>query len=554
MIQDPGVAYYIVNNPGSSTQLAFTGTPSVGTGNIAVIYRQFINASLGVSANSITAQSIAANTIQAYHLSSGLLNPIVNTFIGDNITTSFTLSQPALSANSCLVTVNGITQNYPVNYSVNGTTLTFTSAPATSSVIRCSQQSIISTGVVPIDGSITTSKYAANSIPTSAFVANTIPTNAHIPNSITANLIASVSNTSIVGLLQSGQIGSVSNTSIVGLLQSGQIGSVSNTSIVGTIVPNQLSTGALIWNSSGAVLANGSYGTTGQVLTSAGSAASPTWVNNPYQIQVYAWGGGAAGGGGGSSPNPAGGGGGAANGYINVNPSQTLIAFVGGGGGYRGAGAGRGTAAAGGGGLTGTAGYGGGGGGYSGIFANYVAQTTAIILAGGGGGGGWDSSAPSGGSGGGTSGLSGGSGNPGTGGGQYSAGVGGGGNGSQLLGGNADDGDGGGGGGGGGGYWGGGAGTNTNPGSGGGGGSGYLNPALVYNGTLTTGSGATPGDSGNSLRGSYGNGGNSGTDGTQGVTIIRYLGAQRGTGGTVTSSGGYTYHTFTTTGSNTYTA
>jgi hypothetical protein len=34
--------------------------------------------------------------------------------------------------------------------------------------------------------------------------------------------------------------------------------------------------------------------------------------------------------------------------------------------------------------------------------------------------------------------------------------------------------------------------------------------------------------------------------------IISYLGAQRGGGGTITSSGGYTYHTFTTSG--TYTA
>jgi hypothetical protein len=34
--------------------------------------------------------------------------------------------------------------------------------------------------------------------------------------------------------------------------------------------------------------------------------------------------------------------------------------------------------------------------------------------------------------------------------------------------------------------------------------------------------------------------------------IARYPGSQRGTGGTVTSSGGFTYHTFTTSG--TYTA
>jgi hypothetical protein len=36
--------------------------------------------------------------------------------------------------------------------------------------------------------------------------------------------------------------------------------------------------------------------------------------------------------------------------------------------------------------------------------------------------------------------------------------------------------------------------------------------------------------------------------GGSGVVIIRYAGAQRGTGGTVTSSGGYTYHTFTSSG------
>jgi hypothetical protein len=43
-----------------------------------------------------------------------------------------------------------------------------------------------------------------------------------------------------------------------------------------------------------------------------------------------------------------------------------------------------------------------------------------------------------------------------------------------------------------------------------------------------------------------------GGDGGSGIVIIRYAGAQKGTGGTVTSSGGFTIHTFTTSG--TYTA
>jgi hypothetical protein len=66
---------------------------------------------------------------------------------------------------------------------------------------------------------------------------------------------------------------------------------------------------------------------------------------------------------------------------------------------------------------------------------------------------------------------------------------------------------------------------------------------------LTAGSGTTPGDSANSFRGGAGNGGAAGNNnGAAGIVVIRYLGTQRGTGGTVTSSGGYTVHTFTTAG------
>jgi hypothetical protein len=44
----------------------------------------------------------------------------------------------------------------------------------------------------------------------------------------------------------------------------------------------------------------------------------------------------------------------------------------------------------------------------------------------------------------------------------------------------------------------------------------------------------------------------SGGAGGSGIVIISYVGSQRGTGGTITSSGGYTIHTFTSSG--TYTA
>ena len=60
------------------------------------------------------------------------------------------------------------------------------------------------------------------------------------------------------------------------------------------------------------------------------------------------------------------------------------------------------------------------------------------------------------------------------------------------------------------------------------------------NGTANRGSGG--GGNCNNRRGPGGNGGS-------GIVIIRYPGAARGTGGTITSAGGYTIHTFTTSGS-----
>jgi hypothetical protein len=98
----------------------------------------------------------------------------------------------------------------------------------------------------------------------------------------------------------------------------------------------------------------------------------------------------------------------------------------------------------------------------------------------------------------------------------------------------------------------GGASTSTAPGGTGGGGTG----------AATTGnSAANQGDGGNTP-GTANTGGGGGGDaasrnaggkaGGSGVVIIRYAGSQKASGGTVSSSGGFTYHTFT--GSGTFTA
>jgi len=301
--------------------------------------------------------------------------------------------------------------------------------------------------------------------------------------------------------------------------------------------PGTLSAGMTRWNTSKTIL-EVYDGTLWQAVT-----ASPA---DSYSVEMYAWGGGGGGIG-------TGGGGGAAYGVYAMPIATAHAVVIGGGGTSQGPSTNPGSAVPGGGGLAPTIGFAGQGGGYSGIFTTSATQANALLIAGGGGGSGYGDP---GGAGGGTTGADGVGSNVGTGGTQSAGGLGGnsqGGatNGSALQGGTAGStGDQGGGGGGGGGYWGGGSGWNGDSpagNSGGGGGSGYFKSGTITSAVLTAGSGSTPGNSSNSLRGTYGNGGSSGS-GNQGVFIIRYAGAQRGTGGTVTSSGGYTLHTFTTAG------
>jgi hypothetical protein len=116
-------------------------------------------------------------------------------------------------------------------------------------------------------------------------------------------------------------------------------------------------------------------------------------------------------------------------------------------------------------------------------------------------------------------------------------------------------------------YWGGGGGgaswDATSAGSGGAGGGGG---GSCYGG-YTPGSGDTNGINagGSGAAGTNSNGGNGGANtgggggggthaysvggnGGSGIVIIRYYGSQKATGGTITSSGGYTVHTFTSSG------
>lgn len=260
------------------------------------------------------------------------------------------------------------------------------------------------------------------------------------------------------------------------------------------------------------------------------SASAGQWINYnvgaPYSIDYIV----VAGGGGGGSSSGASAGGGGAGGYLTgsttVNTTSSYSVLIGSGG---------------------SGGSGGGNGSPGG------SSSFGVISAVGGGYGG-------------AGGTTGGNGGSGGGGGTNSGGGGSGTSGQGYAGGTAGSGGnynaGGGGGAGGVGS----GGNQPNPGGvgladtwtgstrylAGGGGGGSYNGASGAGGNGGGGSGPSGSATVNTGGGGGGSAIGAGGAGGSGIVIIRYLGSQRGTGGTVTSSGGYTIHTFTTSG--TYTA
>ena len=100
---------------------------------------------------------------------------------------------------------------------------------------------------------------------------------------------------------------------------------------------------------------------------------------------------------------------------------------------------------------------------------------------------------------------------------------------------------------------GGGGSHNPSPSSGGGaGGLGGGGAAGTF-GTNSPGTSGSPNTGGGGGGASTSSGGNSnGGDGGSGIVVLRYLGTPLTTGGTITQNGGYTIHTFTNLGTNSF--
>jgi len=180
--QEPTTAYTV-----EGTTLTFTSAPGTGTNNIYVIYRASgVSNYAFVPDGSITYAKLANNirqfTVDNFTANgTGTTVELFRQFTVDNFTangtgTTVELSETPASANSLVVAIDGVIQTAPENFSLSGSTITFTSAPdngsnvtvrhlgfrTTSTVTALAAGSVTSTELA--DGSVTTNKLASTAV------------------------------------------------------------------------------------------------------------------------------------------------------------------------------------------------------------------------------------------------------------------------------------------------------------------------------------------------------------------------------------------------------
>lgn len=487
---------------------------------------------------------------------------ITDSFSGNGSTVAFTMSVAPANTASVLVAISGVLQD-PSTYSVVGTVLTFSAAPPAGT-------GNISVRYLGVPASnIATTAYRTLTEFTATSGQTTFVTSSYVPGFLNVYqngvMLGSADYTATNGTSVVLAVGATAGDLIT--TEGFYVSSVANAiqAIPGSVTSTYLAAGAAYqaFLDSASGTGNGALklpvGTTAQrpagqsgLIRQNSTTGNPEWwdattstwlqFSQPagYTVNylVVAGGGGGGQGIGGFSNGGGGGGGGlltssvtlssgtaytitvGAGGAQNANGSNSVISTVntsiggGTGGGFTAGGAVTGNGTAGG------SGGGGAGGGSTNITVGAGGSGTSGQ--GNAGGSGFTAGASFGGGGGGGAGATGANGT------SPAGGAGGVGGSSSISGGSV-----------------------FYSGGGGGGVDAAVSGALGGNGGGGNGGGSTAATAGTANTGGGGGGGRQGTAGAaggSGIVIISYLGSQRGTGGTVTSSGGYTIHTFTSSG------
>jgi len=310
--QEPTTAY-----SAAGTTLTFTAAPSVGTNNIYVLYRGSAVSNYAYVPDGSITYAKMANNIRQF---------TTDLFTANGTGQTFTLTDTPADANTLIVTVDGVFQASPVNYTISGSTLTLTSAPSAGANVSIRNLGFRTTATVNtlLAGTVTATELATDAV-----------TNAKLAGSITFDKITSVSNTAITGNIISSQITSVANTQITGLITGTQMantavtagvyGGASNAASITVDAQGRItSVSNVVWTNTSIV---SSPIATMNVFTSNGTFTIPAGVT---KVRVTVVGGG--GNGGTYAPDFGGGGGGGGTAIkilTGLTPGNTLLYTVG---------------------------------------------------------------------------------------------------------------------------------------------------------------------------------------------------------------------------------
>jgi hypothetical protein len=236
VLQEPTVAYSV-----NGYTLNFTEAPSTGTNNIYVIYRASAVSNYAFVPDGSITYAKLANNIKQF---------TVDNFTANGTGSTVALTEAPASANAVIVSVDGVIQTAPTNYTLSGSTITFTGVPDNGANV-----------VVKHIGFRTTSTVTA-------LQASSVTSTELADGSVTNAKIVSVANTKISGNIVSSQITSVANTQITGNIISSQITSVANTQITGNIASSQITSNPTLY---GNVSVTGVIGVGGATPSTSGS-------------------------------------------------------------------------------------------------------------------------------------------------------------------------------------------------------------------------------------------------------------------------------------------
>ena len=153
VVQQPGSGYTIANGgtqivfasaPGSSetTFIVFLGVAQdIGTVGTGIITGQTDLSDVAADADTILIHDSSASGLREITVPNLLSNKVAaskyvtRSMTGDGSTTTLTITT-GHNVNSLIVTENGVVQRPTTDYTVSGTTLTFTTAPASGVAVR----------------------------------------------------------------------------------------------------------------------------------------------------------------------------------------------------------------------------------------------------------------------------------------------------------------------------------------------------------------------------------------------------------------------------------